>query len=505
MPDSRKSNFWQNLLGSLFGGAAAVMLILAALLPFYLIFKIDYAPTLVSNTIIEFTPPDNAIALQNALGALSFPFALLGGIMIVGLIGLIVGLIYALLRSINGLLATIGASLIMPALVWLFFPIHMNAAALAPLLATGLLIALITRRDPLLIARKATTGTPGTPINRRVILQRAVIFSFGGLLLSFIDGLPVYQAALDAARAGRKLFDFSAPAPRVTGFPAPDALPEVTDVADFYVMRKFPTVVPPAPPDWKLTIDGLVDQPLALSFEQVQAFPRADVYLTRECVSNPVAGSLISTALMSGARLTDVLKGAGVQANVIQLVFYGRDGYSESVPLADALDRGLLVYAMNGLFLPDAHGSPLKVEVPGLYGFKNMKWLTRIEAVSTPYKSVWTQEGWTETAIYKTTSRVDAIAPAANGAVLSGSAFAGTRGISKVEVQINGGAWQTATLNTPPLSAQTWVQWRLDTPLRGTLSVTVRAVDGTGAPQIETPQKQFPDGASGLHTLKANI
>ncbi len=487
-----------NWLGAAFGGAAAVIIILGVLLPFYLLFKIDYAPTLASNAIIEYTPPDNAIALQNLLGAFSFPFALMGGIMLIAMIGLLVGVVYGQIRRVSIILAVIVASLLMIGIVWLAYPAHMTAGALLPLLATGPLLWLITRQD-----REAITAGQG--ISRRTVLKRAALFSFGGLLLSIIDGVPVYLAAINAARAGRKLFDFTPPAPRDTAFNLLVSTPEVTPVEDFYLMRKFPTVVAPATSDWKLTVDGLVEKPQAFSFEAIQNFPRQDMYLTRQCVSNPVGGNLISTAYFSGTRLSDVIKVVGVSSQNLYLVFYGRDGYSESVPLAYAVEHGLLAYAMNGVFLPEAHGAPLKVEVPGLYGFKNMKWLDRIEVVDKPYQSVWAREGWTETAICKTMSRIDAIKVAERGAAILGIAFAGIRGISRVEVQINDSDWQAATLHTPPLSAQTWVQWRFDTEQRGKVTITVRAVDGTGTPQIETKQQQFPDGASGYHSLTATL
>ena len=169
--------------------------------------------------------------------------------------------------------------------------------------------------------------------------------------------------------------------------------------------------------------------------------------------------------------------------------------------LADALDRGLLVYAMNGLLLPDAHGAPLKVEVPGLYGFRNMKWLTRIELVSDPFQSIWTLEGWTARD-YKTMSRIDAITKNPNGGTtIAGIAFAGLHGIQRVEVQVNGGQWQPATLHQPPISANSWTQWRLDITERGTLTVTVRATDEHGLAQIRENHPQFPDGATGLHSM----
>ena len=200
-----------------------------------------------------------------------------------------------------------------------------------------------------------------------------------------------------------------------------------------------------------------------------------------------------------------------MRSNALQLVFYGRDGYSESVPIDHARQYGLLVYAMNGLLLPDTHGAPIKVEVPGLYGFKNMKWLTRIEVVDTPYRSVWTQEGWTESAIYQTMSRIDTIAPRTDaagkivGLTAAGVAFAGLRGISKVEVQINSGDWQAAALNMPSISDKTCTQWRIDSPAHGPVSVSVRATDESGTLQVETPHPQFPNGATGWHTVTVTI
>lgn len=489
-----------NGLGAAFAGAAAVMLILAVLLPFYLIYKIDYAPTLVSNAIIERTPPNNAIALQNALGALSFPFALLGGIMIVGMAGMVTGVVYAALRRVNPLLGIVVGSLALLGTLWLCFPGHMTAPGLAPLALAGLVTHLIARRGFAAPLPQVQSG-----ITRRELLTRVSIFSVGGLLLAFIDGFPVYLAAVNATKPGARLFAFSFPPARKAEFPAPGGLPEVTPDGSFYQMRKFPTVVPPAPPDFALVIDGLVDHPLKLTMADLFALPRHDAYITRQCVSNPVGGSLISAAWFSGVRLREVLTSAGLQPGAIQLRFYGRDGYEESVAVDYALENGLIAYAMNGLALADAHGQPLKMEIPGLYGFKNMKWLTRIEAIPTAFKSVWAKEGWTETARYQTMSRVDAVTPTPGGTVtICGVAFAGTRGISGVEVQVNGRDWQAATLHTPPLSPQMWVQWRLDVPDRGALTIRVRAVDGMGTPQIAAKRTQFPDGATGYHEVTIN-
>jgi hypothetical protein len=230
---------------------------------------------------------------------------------------------------------------------------------------------------------------------------------------------------------------------------------------------------------------------------------RSDLYLTRQCISNPVGGSLISTAMMSGVMLADVMNQVGVKPGAVDFVFYGRDGYSESVPIAYALEHGLLAYAINGMYLPEIHGAPLRLEVPGLYGFKNMKWLDRIEVADQHYVAIWEEQGWTGQPIVKTMSRIDVIKPTERGMLIAGIAYAGLRSISAVEVRVNEGVWQPAIIHVPPLANRTWVQWRaaIEEVTKGDeLTVSVRAVDGEGNSQIDAQQKQFPDGASGFHT-----
>ena len=214
---------------------------------------------------------------------------------------------------------------------------------------------------------------------------------------------------------------------------------------------------------------------------------RSDVYLTRQCISNPVGGNLINTVLMSGVMLADVMKQAGVKPGAVDFVFYGRDGYSESVPIVYALEHGLLAYAMNGMYLPEIYGVPVRLEVPGLYGFKNMKWLDWIEVVDKHYVAIWEEQGWTEQPIVKMISWIDVIKPTERGVLIAGIADAGLRSISAVEVKVNDVAWQKAILHVPPLANRTWVQWRAeikngDILKESKLNVSVRAVDGSGAP-----------------------
>jgi DMSO/TMAO reductase YedYZ molybdopterin-dependent catalytic subunit len=497
----------QNILNASLAGAVAVLIVEAILLPFWLLAQDTafFAPKLVSDFIIEHTPPDNAISLQNALGAFAMPSALMGGVMFVAIIGLLTGLAYTLIRARSRPLAIIIASLMQPLVVLFCFPnTGDHPVALLPLLLTGPILDRLTRRD------SQHTELQSAGITRRRFLSRLVIFSLGGTAVSIVGGIPVYLSELASRRPGRRLFDFAPPQARQAGFAIAELAPEITPVENFYQMRKFATPVPSVPPGWKLTIGGLVERPVALSLDDLMQMQRKDVYLTRQCISNPVGGSLISTAMMSGVMLSDVIRQAGVKPGAVDLVFYGRDGYSESVPVAYALEHGLLAYAMNGVYLPEIHGAPVRLEVPGLYGFKNMKWLDRIEVVDKHYVAIWEEQGWAGQPIVKTMSRIDVIKTTARGVLVAGIAYAGLRSISAVEVKLGDGDWQSAMLHVPPLANRTWVQWRAEIEngeiLKDRkLSVSVRAVDGLGAPQIEVPQKQFPNGASGLHTATITL
>jgi hypothetical protein len=203
-----------------------------------------------------------------------------------------------------------------------------------------------------------------------------------------------------------------------------------------------------------------------------------------------------------------------VQEGVVDVVFRGRDDYADSIPLAKALaPETALVWAMNGVDLPRSHGYPLRAIVPGRYGIKNVKWLERIELVREDYQGYWQQRDWTDDATVKTSSRIDAprekgIVPAAEATQIgvAGIAFAGDRGISKVEVSLDDGqTWQEATITDRP-SQLSWVIWHLPwQPAPGTHTLLVRATDGTGALQTAERADPLPDGASGWHEVVAGI
>jgi len=289
---------------------------------------------------------------------------------------------------------------------------------------------------------------------------------------------------------------------------------EQTPTSQFYVVTK--NVIDPTvdASRWALSIEGLVSSPTTYSYADLQALATVDEFVTLECVSNEVGGNLISTAEWTGVRLATILQSAGVDLSVDNwIVFTCADGYTAAVPLAKAMDpTSLVAIYMNGGPLATAHGYPARIIVPGLYGMFHAKWITKIEVVRGEFSGYWQQKGWTNSDFDPNTGlengRVHTVAIIATppdntviqGAVtIGGVAFAGDRGISRVEVSSDGGStWADATLRVP-LSALTWVLWTFDwTPPRGgSFRIVARAYDGVGVLQDPATAPPFSNGASG--------
>ena len=293
--------------------------------------------------------------------------------------------------------------------------------------------------------------------------------------------------------------------------PVPGTRPELTATKDFF--RIDINLTPPAieRASWRLALGGLIAHPRELSLDEVRARPATTQVITLDCISNPVGGDLIGTAPWTGCSLGALLDDLGLSPDARALWIEAADGFHESVSLADARDpRAMLVHAMNGEPLTADHGFPLRLYLPDRHGMKLPKWIRRIDAVADAKPGYWVERGWSATAIPHTTSVVDTALPTGEGAArrlsIGGIAYAGARGISKVEVQIDNGPWQPAQLRTPPLSQLTWVQWRLDAPYGpGSHTLRVRAYDGTGAPQDTTVRPPHPDGATGLHVKTVKV
>ena len=258
---------------------------------------------------------------------------------------------------------------------------------------------------------------------------------------------------------------------------------------------------------WRLRVDGLVGRPLSLGYEELLAMPSTEQYVTLQCISNLVGGDLVGTAKWTGVPLAEVLERAGgAGPGAVRVVFHAVGGYSDSLPLAKALDKATVVaYGMNDRSLPRAHGFPARIIAPGIYGMKNVKWLERIEVVDYDYQGYWQRsDGWDNIAEIKTASRIDVPRElTALSGVVAGLAWAGDRGIRGVEVSLDGGAtWVPATLRRE-LARAAWRQWRLPLPAgaQGRRSLKVRAVDGRGDLQTARPAPPHPSGASGYHQV----
>lgn len=289
--------------------------------------------------------------------------------------------------------------------------------------------------------------------------------------------------------------------------------PEITPVENFYVVSKnFSDPVVDAA-SWSLTVGGAVDRPLHLSLTDLRALPAATEYVTMECVSNNVGGALMSTGSFFGVRLRDLLAMAGPRSQGTWVAFHARDGYSESLPmsLVQGAPEILVAYELDGAPLPVGHGFPARMVIPGHYGMKGPKWLDSITLVGAESGGYWEQQGWDHNAVVKTTSRFDM--PRDGDIVklgaysLSGVAFAGMRGIGKVEFSTDGGSsWSGAHLGTP-LSPLTWVLWTADwSPAReGAYRLMVRATDGAGSLQDARSSASYPSGATGYHTVQVAV
>ena len=267
------------------------------------------------------------------------------------------------------------------------------------------------------------------------------------------------------------------------------------------------------PETWQLRVHGLVDRELVLTYDQLRDLPMREVDATISCVSNEVGGDLIGTARWLGTPLAGVLERAGIGAGAEQVVGRSVDGWTSGFPIEAVTDGrdSLVAIGMNGDPLPARHGFPARLIVPGLYGYVSAtKWLSEIELTTWEgFDAYWVPRGWAKRGPVKTSSRIDVprrgATVEAGEVVVAGVAWAPTRGIERVEVQVDDGSFVAAEL-TPPLSEEAWVQWRAVVALEpGSRRLRVRATDGTGQTQSDRPRPPAPDGAEGWHAIRVEV
>lgn len=296
--------------------------------------------------------------------------------------------------------------------------------------------------------------------------------------------------------------------------PAPGTRPEYTPLDQHYridISARPPVIDGTA---WRLKVEGLVDNPTEFTLDDLRAFPAIDQFVTLACISNRLGGDLTSTTRWTGVSLQTIMDVVQPKANGTHLRITSADGFDEVLDLSLAQEdsRVMLAYDWDGEPLRQKHGFPLRVYIPDRFGMKQPKWITKIEVIDKWEEGYWVRRGWSAEAIMVTTSVIDTVA--ADSLIqdgdrylvpIGGIAHAGARGIQKVEVKVDNGAWVEAKLRAP-LSETTWVIWRYDWLFApGTHTFAVRCVDGDGTPQIETVRGVRPDGATGIHTANKNL
>jgi DMSO/TMAO reductase YedYZ molybdopterin-dependent catalytic subunit len=302
------------------------------------------------------------------------------------------------------------------------------------------------------------------------------------------------------------------PLPKNTVLDIPGLSPFYTPNGSFY--RVDTAIVPPQiqPSQWQLKIHGMVDNPMTITFDQLQKMPMIEHDITLTCVSESVGGSYISNARWEGTLLANVLRRAGLQSGAQQIVMRDPNAMNIGVAVDPVMDgrEALLAIGMNGQPLPQEHGFPVRVVVPGLYGYVSAcKWVVDMEVTTFgAFDAYWVQRGWSQTASIKTESRIDV---PKNGAsvnagpvMIGGIAWAQHRGIEAVEVYVDG-TWTPATLASQD-TIDTWRQWYYKwNATAGQHTIKVRATDKTGHTQTSVAHKTEPNGATGYHTIQVTV
>ncbi|HET6209396.1 MAG TPA: molybdopterin-dependent oxidoreductase [Jatrophihabitans sp.] len=378
----------------------------------------------------------------------------------------------------------------------------------------------------LAVLTRAVTGTDFEPrpdgaalADRRRFLQGGLVA--GGLAVLAGSGGRALQHARFDANAARAAITLPEP---VSGGGTPaggsvlnnydlgkSGVPFQTPAAAFYRIDTALTVPQLDPKHWSLRIHGKVNRELRISYAELLARPLVERWVTLCCVSNEVGGNLIGNALFRGVLLADLLREAGIDPAADQLLATSSDGMTIGSPTAVVLDGrdAMLAVGMNGQPLPVPHGFPVRMVVPGLYGYVSAcKWIVDLEATTfAEAQAYWVHGGWAPQGPVKLASRIDRPTGSQTVAVGSQVPVAGVAwdqhvGISKVELQVDGGSWQP-TMLAPVPSTDTWRQWvALWTPgSAGVHRLRVRAYDGAGRAQDATDADPFPSGATGLHTV----
>jgi DMSO/TMAO reductase YedYZ molybdopterin-dependent catalytic subunit len=260
-----------------------------------------------------------------------------------------------------------------------------------------------------------------------------------------------------------------------------------------------------SPEEWSLTLTGEVGEDVAVTFEELRDRPTERRFVTLRCVGENLNGKKLDTAVWTGTPIQPLLAEADPEGECGCAMLRAEDDYHVQFPV-EALEDAFLVWGMNGESLPQSHGHPVRVLVPGHWGETNVKWLSEIELLDEELDGYWEKRGWQGTGPVNTVAKLWSDTMLDNGNVeVAGHAYAGTRGIDRVEVSTDGGdTWRDAELSEPLPGNDVWRQWRHEFEPDGTHDVVVRAVDGEGALQTEEVSDSFPSGSTGWVSKTVN-
>nr|WP_203138983.1 molybdopterin-dependent oxidoreductase [Microbacterium sp. JZ31] len=512
--------WWPALAGVISAGVLLAMSELVALLV-----AREASPILaVGSFVIDVVPqPVKEFAIA-AFGALDKVALLLGLALAVVVAASIAGLLEARWRFSGAVVLGIGAALATAAILtrsgasgFAWLPPLIGAIA-----GIAVLLLLMDRYRRWATAPAERGDAEGTADEAARLGRRSfftLAFVAAGTALVVGVGARVANVATTSVQAIRDALRLPAPRATVTlpegaELDIPGISPLITPNADFYRVDTALTVPAIDPGTWRLVVDGMVDRRIELTFDQLLEMGLDEYVITLTCVSNEVGGELVGNARWLGVPIRDVLRLAGPQGDADMVLSRSVDGYTASTPLSSLTDDGIdaiLAVGMNGEPLPLEHGFPVRMVVPGLYGYVSAtKWLTELKVTTfAADEAYWTPRGYSAEAPIKFSSRVDTPRPGkrvtAGRTPIAGVAWAQTVGIERVEVSIDDGAWQEATLASP-INNDTWVQWYLDWDAEaGTHYVAVRATDKDGNLQVEEKAPIAPDGSSGWHRVLISV
>jgi DMSO/TMAO reductase YedYZ molybdopterin-dependent catalytic subunit len=404
--------------------------------------------------------------------------------------------------------------------------------ALPAVLGVGVgvvLLRALVARVPGTASAAVATGLPGDVVtgdpghvadgaSRRTFLTWTGATAAGAVVaLVAARAASAGSRAVQVVRDAIRLPSPSTPAPAVPAgadLGVADVAPYVTPNDDFYRIDTALRVPQVDPATWTLRVTGLVDEPFELTWDDVLALPMTEHHVTLACVSNAVGGDLIGNALWLGHPLRELLARARPQAGADMVLSTSVDGFTAGTPLEVLTDPDrecLLAIGMNGEPLPEQHGFPARLVVPGLYGYVSAtKWVTELKVTRfADDEGYWTPRGWSALGPVKLQSRIDVPRPGADltagEVVVAGVAWAQHTGVEAVEVSVDGGPWQAAEL-ADTVGPDTWRQWRYTwDAAAGDHTVAVRATDADGQVQTADEAPPAPDGATGWHTVEVSV